>query len=79
MSAWIEIQDFEMTSVQDRVALLVSAWIEILGGNNVASMRVIVALLVSAWIEISLTAEAASEDAVALLVSAWIEILHSHP
>ena len=58
---------------RDAVALLVSAWIEIIlfywSGYNIQ-----VALLVSAWIEIDLGRYKRRWNLVALLVSAWIEI-----
>ncbi|VEF49362.1 Uncharacterised protein [Bacillus freudenreichii] len=55
------------------VALLVSAWIEIiLKSFNFEIFSV--ALLVSAWIEIELERQETYIVDVALLVSAWIEI-----
>ncbi len=56
-----------------QVALLVSAWIEILSTKalNVCSL---VALLVSAWIEILVLSCVIVGATVALLVSAWIEM-----
>ena len=55
------------------VALLVSAWIEILQATF-RPFVIDVALLVSAWIEIFRIIESYFLDHVALLVSAWIEI-----
>ena len=56
------------------VALLVSAWIEILISFKVTIIRH-VALLVSAWIEMILFVNHLHPfERVALLVSAWIEI-----
>ena len=56
-----------------KVALLVSAWIEI-SIEAPVSLNVSVALLVSAWIEIDLQVPVVQWIRVALLVSAWIEI-----
>ena len=60
--------------LNESVALLASAWIEI---NPIHCFSIInnVALLVSAWIEIFATSEMPGSISVALLVSAWIEIL----
>ncbi len=63
------------------VALLVSAWIEILQATF-RPFVIDVALLVSAWIEITHHCRIEITKAVALLVSAWIEIeqaMHSTP
>ena len=56
------------------VALLVSAWIEILNGFE-TRVNTCVALLVSAWIEIKQIKDKSFNEYVALLVSAWIEIV----
>ena len=55
------------------VALLVSAWIEIIHEKQLCAMQ-FVALLVSAWIEILKPTCGLHLLFVALLVSAWIEI-----
>ena len=55
------------------VALLVSAWIEIVN-LRYAICAGCVALLVSAWIEMYIHNDTAFNQNVALLVSAWIEI-----
>ena len=55
------------------VALLVSAWIEIMLTDTTGETKN-VALLVSAWIEISQSLVYSKRVYVALLVSAWIEI-----
>ena len=55
------------------VALLVSAWIEIIYLRH-CKLKGKVALLVSAWIEITAATKASQYYLVALLVSAWIEI-----
>ena len=59
-----------------QVALLVSAWIEILLFVDVSQQRH-VALLVSAWIEMGSLVMTCFQRNVALLVSAWIEITFS--
>ena len=56
-----------------RVALLVSAWIEMMESAQ-SSLNSFVALLVSAWIEIVEETRNDARISVALLVSAWIEI-----
>ena len=56
-----------------KVALLVSAWIEIFFYYQLLR-QLQVALLVSAWIEIFYQDNFGIEPPVALLVSAWIEI-----
>ena len=76
MSAWIEIASTRRSPWKtNKVALLVSAWIEITA-QYTADFTLIVALLVSAWIEIVAAAlGVATGKDVALLVSAWIEIV----
>ena len=56
-----------------RVALFVSAWIEILQSNQ-EIVDFTVALFVSAWIEIWYNVGDDDTQLVALFVSAWIEI-----
>ena len=56
------------------VALLVSAWIEMMDIQVWIILSMKVALLVSAWIEITAATKASQYYLVALLVSAWIEI-----
>ena len=56
------------------VALLASAWIEILPVFALLQ-NTYVALLASAWIEISVNQMENSTELVALLASAWIEII----
>ena len=56
-----------------RIALLVSAWIEI-QLIRTAFVPSDIALLVSAWIEITRMDETRRVHDIALLVSAWIEI-----
>ena len=56
------------------VALLVSAWIEIVSQSDMLP-QFWVALLVSAWIEMITIEVYAKKIDVALLVSAWIEMI----
>ena len=57
------------------VALLASAWIEILLDCCINFGKLSVALLASAWIEIFRKAVRSNHKTVALLASAWIEII----
>ena len=68
---YIWFKDLELLN---KVALLVSAWIEI-NGMAICNGCHTVALLVSAWIEIQKLIRITSDVYVALLVSAWIEII----
>ncbi len=65
-----------LTSKYFQVALLVSAWIEIIL-SVIALNKLFVALLVSAWIEIKQYISLNAMETVALLVSAWIEIINA--
>ena len=78
MSAWIEIKRLKPASIAFRVALRVSAWIEI--PNRFANLNISssVELRVSAWIEISRYQETqqtlSCHKVVTLCRSAQIEI-----
>ena len=74
MSAWIEITRARSRESSHAVALLVSAWIEIVVVFKAENVTFAVALLVSAWIEMMNGKQTLWMRMVALLVSAWIEI-----